>query len=1059
MDRLQLQVLLGMVDKITKPLRTVMGGTNDVSKALKSAKDQLKQLNDAQSRVDAWRKTAKELGIFRNTLKGAQDRVKQYKAEIAKLPAPTKDLSRALKEAKEEASKAKEMITKLSSKQQRLRDEFKAAGQDTRTLAAYQRDLTTRIDQTRAAVDRETAAMKRQNEVAHKLYAAKADYAKLMAKHATLMHAGQMTLGVGLAGAAPVALAIKQYASLEDAMLGVAKQVGDARDGAGNLTRTYYELREQIMALSERIPMAAQEIAAIVEAGARMGIQGKRDLMAYAETAAIAATAFGLPVDQVGDDMAKIAQLYHVPITRIRELGDTINWLDDQSLATGGAIMDVMKRIGGTAAFLKMPYREAGALASTLLSLGSSAEVAGTASNAMMTNLAAATMMPKRFQEGVAMLHLSSEALQKAMSKNPTQTILQVIDAINKLPETQRLEATTRLFGKEFGDDVAKLAANVGEYRKQLEMVANQRAVGSMQREMDARNKSQTASWEEAKNAAANLAAMLGETLAPAVKYIADKAKEMLSGFRAWVQENPGLAGALAKTAAVGTLLVAGIGALIIVVGALIAPLALARLAFSVLGIRGLASLLMLDRGAAIARAGMESIHVATGLAGRGVTAMGTQIRAATLATRGALAAQWVAAAPGAAWTATRGYATTLATRLPMAAKAAAAATGQFVGSLGTNILQRSIMGLVLMTAATRHYAMATWHAVTARIALARTAIATKGGLNLIKAGSLGALKGLWAGLLKIGQIILFVGRIALLSPIGLLITALTAGALLIIKYWQPIQAFFSGMWAGFKEGLAPIGEAFSGIREAIKPLQPIFDWLGGAIKSVVDWFTNLFTPIKASQESLDSATQSGHGFGKWLAGLIVLGAKLLAWFIELPIKFVTVGAQIADGIWSGLKTGWGKIITGIKSLAGLLPEGVRKVLGIKSPSRVFAAIGGHTMDGLREGLQRGHAGPLEAVQDIAKRLTAAGAGIMLSAGVQAMPNLATQPLRIDTRPPLTQAQGAADQGGGIHIGGIHIHAAPGQSPQDIAAEVEKAILRIEQRRAARARRQLTDRD
>ncbi|MDD3652397.1 phage tail tape measure protein, partial [Immundisolibacter sp.] len=298
-----------MVDKITKPLRTVMGGTNDVSKALKNAKDQLKQLNDAQSRVDAWRKTDKNLAIVRNSIKGTEARIKDLKAEIAKVPAPTKDMARALKQAQEEARQLKSRSATLQEKQHRLRQEFQAAGIDTAKLASHQRDLTTRIDQTRAAVDRETAAMKRQNEVAHKLYAAKADYDKLMDRHGTMMHAGQMTLGVGLAGAAPVALAIKQYASLEDAMLGVAKQVGDARDGAGNLTRTYYELREQIMALSERIPMAAQEIAAIVEAGARMGIQGKRDLMAYAETAAIAATAFGLPVDQVGDDMAKIAQL------------------------------------------------------------------------------------------------------------------------------------------------------------------------------------------------------------------------------------------------------------------------------------------------------------------------------------------------------------------------------------------------------------------------------------------------------------------------------------------------------------------------------------------------------------------------------------------------------------------------------------------------------------------------------------------------------------------------------------------------------------------------------
>jgi phage-related tail protein len=51
------------------------------------------------------------------------------------------------------------------------------------------------------------------------------------------------------------------------------------------------------------------------------------------------------------------------------------------------------------------------------------------------------------------------------------------------------------------------------------------------------------------------------------------------------------------------------------------------------------------------------------------------------------------------------------------------------------------------------------------------------------------------------------VGRALLLNPIGLAITAIALAAFVLIKYWEPIKAFFSGLWSeissAFQEGFA----------------------------------------------------------------------------------------------------------------------------------------------------------------------------------------------------------------------------------------------------------------
>lgn len=143
---------------------------------------------------------------------------------------------------------------------------------------------------------------------------------------------------------------------MEDAMKGVAKQVNRLRDDNGNRTKQFYDMQDAIKAASEQLPMenGAIDYAALVEGGARMGVtnqddpyeEQKRDLLAFASTAAKAATAFELPADELAEGLGKIAQLYKVPTRNIEQLGDALNYLDDNAMSKGGDIINVLQRMG-----------------------------------------------------------------------------------------------------------------------------------------------------------------------------------------------------------------------------------------------------------------------------------------------------------------------------------------------------------------------------------------------------------------------------------------------------------------------------------------------------------------------------------------------------------------------------------------------------------------------------------------------------------------------------------------------------------------------------------------
>ena len=581
---LKLQVLLNAVDRVSGPLRKILGGTSATAKALKEAKDRLRDLNRTQEQVQGFRKISAQASESAVALKAAQQKAAQLRAGMAGLENPTKKATLALDRAERSVGKLRRAHLDNLRALKDSKAGLDRSGLAVNKLAEHERRLRAETDRTTDQIARQGRELDKLTSRTNKLQMARRKLDQARGLAGASASAGASMGAVATAAAAPVVMAVQAYTQFEDAMLGVARQMQGARDAGGNLTPVYYQMAEEVKRMAQRIPMATTEIAALVEAGARLGIQGKENLLAFAETTAITSNAFGLPVEEIGANMAKLAGLYKIPIKNIGQLGDVINWLDDNALASGGDIIEVMKRVNGLSD--KLNYRQAAALGSTFLSLGTGPEVAASATNAMVRELGIATMQGKRFQGGLRMLGLDAKKLQNNMTVDATGTILSVLDAIKALPKEQQLEATTRLFGKEFGDDAAKLANNLGEYRRQLDLVNQAQARGSMQREAAARLKNLSTNWQMLKNTVFNVGVDLGSTLAPQLKELMTNVGSVLRGVRDWVKENPNLAGTLMKATAALAGLLAVASAIALAFASVLTPLALLRWSVATLGLR-----------------------------------------------------------------------------------------------------------------------------------------------------------------------------------------------------------------------------------------------------------------------------------------------------------------------------------------------------------------------------------------------------------------------------------------------------------------------------------------
>lgn len=857
-DNLILKVTLAALDKAAAPLRRIQGGAIGAGRELKAARDRLKELNAQQRDVSAWRAQFSAAQDTERALGAARARVQALSREMANTTVPTRQMTRDLRGAIREATALKRQHGENQVQLQGLRSKLAAAGIDTRKLGSAERELRGQVAATTRAIGQQEERLKRITTQQKRLAAARGQYDASQALAGSMAGVGAGSAAAGAAMGAPVVATAKAYIDFEDAMLGVAKQVEGARDDSGKLTSVYFEMGDSIKALAERIPMATTEIAALVEGAARMGIQGKDNLLGFTQVAANAATAFELPADQIGENLARIANLYKLPIKNVDQLGDAINYLDDNAQSKGADIIEVMQRTAGITASVGMSFKDAAALGSTFLTLGASAEVAATATNAMIRELAIAQSQPKRFQQGLKALKMSAKDIQLGMSKDSTGTIQKVLEAIKKLPKNEQLTVSTQLFGKEYGDDAAKLGANIEEYRRQLALANSEAAKGSMQREADIRAESLSARLEMAKNRAFNLSATLGETLRPAIVRLVEGFNRILERVTTWVKANPELAYTILKVVAGLAGLATVFGTLTLGMASLLGPFAMFRYAMMLVGIKG---------------GGLASVLLNLG---------------------------------------------------------------------------RTVLPIV-------------------------------------------------------GQAILWIGRALMMNPIGLAITAIAVAALLIYKYWDPIKAYVMSLWAEIKAG-------FDG-------------GIGGITQLIIN-----FSPLGL--------------FYRAFAGV-------MSYFgVEMPGKFTEFGSMLMQGMVNGITNGLAAVKDSITGAADSTITWFKEKLGIHSPSRVFASLGGFTMAGLVQGLAGGEGDVLGQITSTARRLTEAGAGMLgMGSGI-----------RLDTRAPV-QAAG----GGGTVVQGdtinITIHAAPGTDVVGLRQQINQLLDERERSKAARVRSRLSDRE
>jgi len=144
------------------------------------------------------------------------------------------------------------------------------------------------------------------------------------------------------------------------------------------------------------------------------------------------------------------------------------------------------------------------------------------------------------------------------------------------------------------------------------------------------------------------------------------------------------------------------------------------------------------------------------------------------------------------------------------------------------------------------------------------------------------------------------------------------------------------------KEGIDAIKTAFKFAASAAAAIAVVMGVLGAAVGAVIavvvgTWYVLFVAPIQAVIEAIGALIDAFSGVGNSIGNL---GSQAMA-----------AGTSFVQGLIGGITSGAGALVAAVQGLASSALGAFKGVLGIASPSKVMAEMGGHTVDGFAQGV------------------------------------------------------------------------------------------------------------
>lgn len=585
---LKLQVLLSTIDKATRPLKHISEGGIQTARALKDARDRLKELTSQQKDVSAWRAQRAAAEQTGASLTAARDRVKSLSQELAATDTPTRAMTRSFQAAVREATRLKQQHQQQSVQLQGLRSKLYDAGISTKNLGTHERQLREQINSTNASISTQSKRMAELSAQHKRAAVARSQMEKSQRAAGNLAVNGAAGLGIGYAASRPVAAAVKAFAPNEDSATQLKVSM---MDDTGKVSEDFQKITDLATKLGDRLPGTTADFQNMMTMLRRQGLSAQSILGGTGEAAAYLGVQLKMEATEAAEFAAKMQDATRTTEKDMMGLMDTIQrgfyaGVDPGNMLQGfskiAPVMDVIKKSGIDAA------KE---LAPLLIMMDQAGMEGGSAGNAFRKIFQAgldkdkvdkANKIAAGANKGVSLKFTNADGNFAGLENLYAQ-----VEKLKVLNDTDR----TAVISKLFGDDAETLTtlntmmnkglAGYKEVQQKLQTQADLRT------RVNEQLSTLTNIMEAAEGSFTNAMAEFGAAVAPELKDLINTLGAIANSIGTWARENPKLAGGLVKVVAAIAAMAFVFGGLALTMASMLGPFVVLRYGMTMFGLQG----------------------------------------------------------------------------------------------------------------------------------------------------------------------------------------------------------------------------------------------------------------------------------------------------------------------------------------------------------------------------------------------------------------------------------------------------------------------------------------
>ncbi|MCD8558378.1 MAG: phage tail tape measure protein [Shewanella xiamenensis] len=586
--KLELKLLLDMVDKVTGPLKKIREASGGVSGELEATRDKLKELNKQSAQIDGFKKQQKAMQSTASTLVDAQAKVKLMQAQMKALGGEASnkmrtDFRKANEAVRDLSRTLEKQRTGLGEHRQKLRD----SGIDTGKLGDAQKDLKEKIQQTTDVMELQRKKLDAVSRKQKCLNDAGASYQKAKALQGDLAGKGAGMVATGAAIGAASAVPIIEYSKAETA----ATDLRVAMMGAGGVVRKEFaEINALANQLGNKLPGTTADFQNMMTTLLKQDMTPKAILGGLGEASAFLAVQVKMPFNEAAEFAAKLQDATGTSEKDMMKLMDTIQRMDGLGVTTNNMSQSFSK-MSSALPILRKTGLEAVELLSPLTVMADQASIAGEVAGNAYAKMFRLSMNKTKVAKANEMLEERGIKLDFTDGKGEfagLDNMFKQLEKIKGLSTEDRLPILSQIFGDD-GDTLTVLNLmtdkGIAGYR---ETAAKMKAQASLQLRVNEQLNTLANLWDATTGTFSNALVNVGEAVAPELKQLVNWLGEMAEKLGTWVKANPELTGTLFKAAmAVGALAVAG-GTLTLMLAGILGPLAMIKYSAEILGIKSL---------------------------------------------------------------------------------------------------------------------------------------------------------------------------------------------------------------------------------------------------------------------------------------------------------------------------------------------------------------------------------------------------------------------------------------------------------------------------------------